>query len=94
MFAEDLSQFFQTGDFADAAVYNGATTKNVLFERSYLDQYGVVAGARPVAYAPASEIPNDAAGKTLVIRGITYTIRSREPLDDGAVVLMKLDIGA
>lgn len=92
MFTENLAEFFQVGDFADAAVYDGGATKNVIFDRSYLDQFGVVAGAAPVALGPASEFPQACIGKTLVIRGTTYTIRSREPQADGAVVLMKLEL--
>jgi hypothetical protein len=28
--------------------------------------------------------------KTLLVNGVTYTIRNREPMDDGAFVLLQL----
>lgn len=90
MFTESLAEFFDPDDFGEVAVYDGTTNKNVIFDRSYLQQFGVVSGAEPVALAPAADFASP-IGKTLLIRGVTYTIRTREPQDDGALVLMKLE---
>lgn len=92
-FTEDLSVFFDTDDFAIAATYNGATTVNVIFDRSYLQTLGIVNGTDPQALAQASDIPTTAVGNTLLISGTTYTIRSREEQDDGALVLLQLSQG-
>ncbi len=92
MFAEDLPAMFRESDFAEAALYDGTQTRLVIFDRSYLEQYGVVAGARPVAFGIAGDFA-DPLGKSLVIGGVTYAIRSRELQDDGATVLMKLERG-
>lgn len=91
MFTEDLTVFFRNADFALAATYDGATTIQVIFDRAYLSQLGVVAGTNPVALCPASSVAADPTGKTLVISGTTYTIRGFEPQDDGAVLLLQLE---
>jgi hypothetical protein len=91
VFTETLSEFFDENEFAEVATYDGATQKRVIFDREYLEQFGVVAGAQPVALAPATEFTTAAIGKTLVVQGTTYTIRTREPVGDGALVRMKLE---
>lgn len=88
-FSEDLSVFFDTDDFAVEALYNSATTVNVLFDENYVDPFGV-SGTRPAAWGRASDFVSP-VGNPLVVNGTTYTIREREPQDDGAVVLLKLE---
>lgn len=90
-FTEDLSVFFNTDDFAIGCVYDGATPVDVIFDRAYIEALADIAGTAPVALALASDIPAAAEGKSLVINGTTYTIRGREPQDDGAVVLLRLE---
>lgn len=91
MFAENLGEFFDAVDgFAEAAIYDGTLDRNVIFDRAYLEQFGAVAGARPVALGIASEFPSP-INKTLLIAGTTYRIVSREPQADGATVLMRLE---
>lgn len=88
-FTEDLSAFFDTDDFAIAATV-GATTVNVIFDREYIDAVGRVSSANPVALAKASDAAA-AVGATITISGTAYTIRDRQPQDDGAVVLLQLE---
>jgi len=91
MFSEDLSAFFNTADFALAALYNGAATVSVIFDSAYLTELGI-AGTNPIALGKAADFPAAAAvGKTLVISGVSYTIRDRQPQDDGACVLLQLE---
>ena len=89
MFTEDLSEFFSSDDFAiDATV--GTVTIPVIFDASFLRALDVVSTVNPVALAKAED--DDAAvGATITIDGTAYTIRNREPLDDGAVVLLQLE---
>jgi hypothetical protein len=89
MFSEDLSVFFDDDDFAIAATV-GTTTVNVIFDREYLRGMELVSGANPVALAKASDTAA-AAGSTITISGTAYTIRDREPVDDGATVLLQLE---
>lgn len=97
MFTEDLSVFFNTDEFAIAATYDAAgvnTTIAVIFDNSYLQQVGLVASSEPVALAKASAVAVDPVGKTLTVSGVGYVIRNIEPVDDGAVVLLRLEKAA
>jgi len=89
-FTEDLSVFFNTEDFATAAMASWGGTVNVIFDAEYLDQLGM-AGTNPGALAMASEVPASAVNGTITINGTAYTIRDRQPQDDGAVVLLQLE---
>ena len=88
-FAEDLTVFLNTADFAEAATYNGATAVKVIFDASYLESLGI-AGTNPVALGLSSHFAAP-AGKTLLIGATTYTIRNTRPVDDGAFVLLELE---
>lgn len=90
MFEEDLTAFFDTDELALAATYAGSTAVNVIFDAEYVEAFGV-AGANPAALGRASDFPAGAVGNTLLISGTTYTIRNREPVDDGALVRLQLE---
>jgi len=93
MFAEDHSVYFDTEmGFAVVAVYDGAQQIPVIFDNAFIEQLGMVAGTEPLALAQASDAGADAVGKTLAIGGVTYTIRGREPRDDGAHVVLRLEV--
>ena len=95
MFTEDLTIFLDSEDFADETIFtptSGAgSTPKVIFDGAYVQPFGV-AGTNPVAlgrtvdFAAATTV-----GGTIVINSISYTIRSREPQDDGAFVLLQLE---
>lgn len=90
MFAEDLDVFF--ADMALDATYDGATAVKVLFDAAYLEQLDGVANVGPAATGKASDFPAASAiGKTLVIGATTYRIRTHEPQDDGAIVILRLE---
>lgn len=92
-FTEDLSVFFALkadGGLADPATASWGGTVNVIFDNAYLEQLGV-AGTNPVALAKASDVSAARVGSTLVISGTTYTIRDRQPLDDGETVLLQFE---
>lgn len=93
-FAEDLDVFFDaTGGFADTATLNAVASGAVIFDRAYLREMGMVSGADPVALAQAADYTSSDVGKTLVITGKgTYTIRDVQPQDDGALVLLQLEL--
>lgn len=90
MFTEDLAPFFDENDFATAATASWGGTVNVIFDNAYLEQLGV-AGTNPVALAKAADVSAARIGQTLTISGTVYTIRNREPVDDGATVLLQLE---
>ena len=91
MFDEDLDVLFDEDEHAVAAVYDGATPVLVIFDNPYVEQFDV-AGTNPTALGKASDFPVAGApvGKTLLIGSVTYTIRDREPVDDGALVRLQL----
>lgn len=91
-FTEDLTAFFDENDFAVAATYNGTTAVSVILDREYMQPGGHIAGANPVAWGKASDFTGTAvAGKTLAANGTTWTIRNKEPQDDGSIVLLELE---
>lgn len=90
MFTEDLSVFFQTGDFAVAATYDGSTTVNGLFDAAYVDALGV-SSVNPVFMCDAADVPAAGVNKTLLVNGVTYRIRDRQPEGDGALVVLQLE---
>jgi hypothetical protein len=90
MFTEDLTEFIDADDFADAATYDGSTTVYGIFDGVYVDAFGV-AGSNPVFLCAASDVPAAGVCKTLVVNSVTYKIRNRQPQDDGAFVLLQLE---
>jgi hypothetical protein len=88
MFAEPLTVFF--ADFAVPALYNGVTTVLVIFDAEYSEAFArEVEGRAPVAHVQTSALPAAAHGDTLVINGVTYTVRGVEP-DGTGVTLLRL----
>jgi hypothetical protein len=89
MFAEDLSPFFNTADFAIAATLQSGSVVNVIFDQPDLAQLGV-ASTNPTALARASDVLDADIDRTITINGVVFTIRDRQPQDDGATVLLQL----
>lgn len=92
---EDLDVFFNVNEFATAALYKaGGTgdgvTKNIIFDRVWLDQQGLVSGATPTALAITSEFSGAGVTDTLTINGTVYRIADLQPQDDGATTLLHL----
>jgi len=93
MFTEDLDAFLNEDEHAVAGVYDAAganTAVSVIKDQAYLEQLNI-AGTNPAAVGKASVFPAAAVGKTLTIAGVVYTIRGREPVDDGAFVVLQLE---
>lgn len=89
---EDLDAYFDpVNGMGVAAIYDGATNVNVTFDNAYVEGFGI-AGVGPVAMGRASVFPAAAVGKTILINGTTYTIRGREPVDDGEIVRLTLKV--
>ena len=87
-FAEPIAAFFNVDDFAVAALYNGATTVNIIFDAAYIEPLGDLAeGRAPVAWVQSSLIPAVAHGDTFVINAATYKVRGVEPDGTGVVLL-------
>jgi hypothetical protein len=93
-FTEDLSVFFDDEyGFALTATLGAVASGNVIFDRAYLQELNMVSGANPIALAKASDYDSGDVGGTLVITGKgTYTIRDVQPQDDGACVILQLEL--
>jgi len=94
VFTEDLTAFYDPlNGFASAAVYDAAganTALNVIFDEPHLEMVDI-GGTNPVARARAVDIPATGwKGKTLTVGAASFTIEARQPIDDGAEVLLQL----
>ena len=94
MFEENVSAYLDTvSGFALDATYDpsGANTAvKVIFDNPYIEQAGI-GTSNPTATGLASAFPASCIDKQIVISGTTYTIRGREPMDDGAFVILQLE---
>lgn len=90
MFTEDLSGFFDTGDFADAGTYThvGASpaTVNGIFDSYFVDPLGIE-GNSPRFICASSDVSSVAHGDSLVVDSVTYHVVGVEPDGTGVVVL-------
>ncbi len=90
MFTEDLTAFFNTSDFALEGTLSSGGSANVIFDRAALEAFGVSSTA-PQCLVRAADVSGVTVGTTTItISSVVYTIRDRQPLDDGAVVLLIL----
>ncbi len=89
-FTEDLSPFFDTGDFGESATFMHASGSpvviNVIFDASFDDPLGI-AGAFPRAVCSAGDVTGVVHGDTLVIGSTTYKVVGVKPDGTGVVIL-------
>ena len=87
---DDLSDLFQTDDFASAATFSGSTI-NVIFDAEFVgvDTGGEVQveSSSPVCYVATSDVAAAAHGSTIAIGGVTYTVTGREDDNTGVTML-------
>lgn len=89
-FTEDLTQFVDTDDFGVAALYNGATTINGIFDNQFLGVPGEaqIASLQPMFQCRTVDVSSATAGQSLVVSGTTYYITGIHPDGTGMTVLM------
>ena len=92
MFDEDLDAFLDEDEHAIAATLQGGAAGGVmvLFDSAYQEQLDI-AGTNPTVTCKASAVAVGDIGKTLTVNSVAYTIRGREPIDDGAFVRLQLE---
>ena len=96
----DLAAMFDPDEFAVAATYRAAGTgagvsKNVIFDRAWLEQLGIASGAAPAALVIATDFTDVVFGtSTIVINSSTYRITDQQAQDDGATALLILAANA
>lgn len=89
-FAEDLSPFFDTGDFGTSATFTHAGGSSVavvgIFDASYDDPLGIE-GSFPRFVCASSGVPSVAHRDLLVIGSATYKVVGVKPDGTGVVIL-------
>ena len=84
-FVEPLSVYF--GDIAKDTTLNG-TAIRVIFDDGYQLGLNDFEGRNPMVQAKEADIPAGTQhGATLIIAGVSYTVRSIEPDGNGIVTL-------
>lgn len=81
MFNEPIDDYFT--DFAQTAIWQ-AQSVPVIFDRAYLENYGV-AGSNPFVTVPEKNVIGIANAQSMVIASVTYLIRNVMP--DGTGML-------
>lgn len=90
-FVEDLAPFFNTRDFAVAALWKGVTSVDGIFGapyRSPLDD--IVEASAPTFTCASADIATVAHGDSLAIGAKTYKVAAVEP-DGTGVTLLRLE---
>jgi hypothetical protein len=92
MFTENLDDFLDTTyGLATAATLQGGASGAVagFLDAEYVDALGM-AGTNPAFVCKAAAVAETDIGKTLTISSVAYTIKNRQPIDDGAFVRLQL----
>ena len=85
-FTEDLTAFFDVGEFASAMTHD-ATSYNVIFDDEYSGD-DMMAGSLPMAMLSASDAANVPVLDTVTIRAVNYTVREKNQDGTGTVNLI------
>lgn len=90
-FAENLAVFFSATEFASVAVWSGHTA-NVIMDAPTQDILGGKAQSNEYAMLlPTADLPGINRGASVVVDGVTYTVRESPDLrDDGKLKHVKL----
>ena len=98
-FTENYTEFFNTDDFADVAVYteDGGSPVNIngIFDDDYLLEDGGSVGfasSVPVFQCPTSNVSTAAPNDTLTVLGIDYNITQVRPGDRGITFLILQEV--
>ena len=87
MFAEDLSLFFNSSDFAVAAVFRGTTIVKGILGSAYVEVNGVES-SKPAFTCAFSDVEDVMHSDSLVIESIEYKIVAVKPDGTGIAVLV------
>ena len=95
MFAEDLTTFFNADEFADNATLAGTPVVGIFDKQYVVEGSGMgFAATRPAMTLPASAVPANPAGKTLVLEdGTAYRVCAIDPDgSDRSVTVLLLEL--
>ena len=81
-FAEDLSVFFNSAEFAATAATLGGVAVAAIFDNGYasagVGAYGM-AGSAPALTLATASVPADPVGLAAVVGGVSYLVAAHEP---------------
>lgn len=83
MFTESIDDFFNADEFSQPATWQSQTVQ-VIFDKAYLESYGV-AGANTFVTVAEKNVVGIVSGQAMVIDSVNYVIRNVLP--DGTGVL-------
>jgi hypothetical protein len=94
-FDEDMSVFFDVGEFASLATWNG-DTQAVIYDAPAQDVLtGEAIGTEYSLTMPAGVWPGAAYGASITVPGKgTFTVREVRPINDGLLKKLVLAVGA
>lgn len=85
-FVEDLRPFYAVNEFAEAALWKGTITVNVIFDNAHVEQFDI-SSKQPIVRAIESDFVGVLQGDALRVKGVNYTIYEIEPDGTGEIVL-------
>lgn len=90
-FAEDFTPFFQTLDFATAAIYTpdggSPTTVNGIYDHAYVE-VNMVQAERPIFICETANVAGVAKGDALSVDGTDYLVVEPQPDGTGEMTLV------
>lgn len=87
---EDLADAYDDDELAVVGTVSGTEVPG-FFDKEYVRALGMVSSTHPVFRFAATYSAAMAVAGTVAIEGTSYTIRDREPIDDGAELLALLE---
>lgn len=89
-FAEDLSAFLSTDEFATLATLDGAEVRCIFDNGSALAQVGVAGmmSTQPSMTLPTADVPAEVVGLPAVVNGASYLVAEHQPDGTGVSVLL------
>lgn len=86
-FEEDLSPFFNTAEFADAATVGGVAVDGI-FDNGYQAALGgLMESTGPTFTAATADLSSAVDGTTVAIGGVHYKVMNNQPDGTGVTVL-------
>jgi len=85
-FTEDLTAFFNTDDFADAATLAGVDVVGI-FDNGYVESATGAASRQPTFTLPTASVPALSTDAIFIHAGQRYTVEQHEPDGTGVSVL-------
>jgi hypothetical protein len=91
MFTEDLSAFFSTEEFAESGVLDGVAHAGI-FDNAYLEPLpGLASSEARFTCAVTATTAAATTASLLVLMGVTWRVRSKQPDATGRVVTLLLE---